>query len=133
MKGEIEMRQQTVNVKGLEHPAAVPVACRIGPILATSAVLGKDPASGELPEGAEDQARNAFINLRRVLEAAGMDLGDVVKLTIFVLDNKYRDIVYKYWNETYPNPERRPARHTLLQPVGIGLLQLEALAVAKDA
>ncbi len=127
------MRQIAINIEGHEHPAAVPVACRIGPILATSAVLGKDPVSGELPDNAEEQARNAFINLRRVLEAAGMDLGDVIKLTIFVLDNKYRDVCYKYWNETYPDPQHMPARHTLLQPVGIGLLQLEVLAVAKDA
>ena len=127
------MRQKGITVKGLEHPASVPVACRIGPILATSAVLGKDPETGHLPDDAEAQARNAFINLKRVLAAAGMDVGDVVKLTIFVLDNKYRDVVYKYWNECYPDPQRMPARHTLLQPIGVGLIQLEALAVAKDA
>jgi len=124
------MTKKSIHVKGLEHPANVPVARRIGPFLATSAVIGKDPATGELPADAEDQARNAFVNLRRVLEAAGMSLDDVIKLTIFVFDNKYRDLVYKYWNETYPDPQRRPARHTLLQPIGVGLIQLEALAVA---
>jgi len=127
------MRQKSIEVKGLEHNAPIPMACRIGPILASSGIGGKDPATGKLPAEPDRQAFHCFDNLKRVLAAGGLDLGDVVKLTVFVVDESHRDAINKYWNECYPDPHRRPARHTLVAPLRGGqLMQLEALAVSKD-
>jgi len=68
-----------------------------------------------------------------VLQKGGLDLGDVVKLTVFVADDKFRDAVNVYWLQCYPDAARRPARHTLVMPLRGGMLvQLEALAVAKE-
>ena len=128
------MRQRSIHVEGLVHAAPIPLGCRVGPILATSGVGGRDPATGQLPPDADGQARNAFANLGRILEAGGMDFGDVVKLTVFVVDEVHRDAINRHWLERYPDPDRRPARHTLVLPLRGGmLLQLEALAVAKEA
>ncbi len=128
------MSQKPINVKGLEHSGGVPSACRVGPIVATSVIMGRDPITGKMPPDAEGQARNAFRNLRSILVAGGLDLDDVVKLTIYVADNADRDTIFKYWNESWPDAARRPARRTLEIPLRNGwLVQLEALAVAKDA
>jgi 2-iminobutanoate/2-iminopropanoate deaminase len=128
------MSQQTINLPGLEHSGGVPAACRVGPIVATSVIMGRDPRTREMPAGAEEQARNAFDNLGAVLAAAGLSVDDVVKLTIYVSEDHDREATAKYWNACWPDPERRPARRTLLIPMRNGWrVQLEALAVAKDA
>jgi 2-iminobutanoate/2-iminopropanoate deaminase len=128
-----ERRQKSIEVEGLGHGAPIPMGCRVGPILMTSGVGGKDRKTGKTPEDADGQARNAFDNLKAVLAAADLGLGDVVKITVYVVDDKYRNEINKYWEECYPDPHKRPARHTLVMPLRGVLLQLEAFAVAKGA
>jgi enamine deaminase RidA (YjgF/YER057c/UK114 family) len=120
--------QTVINLKGLEHPEASPVACHIGPLLVSGAITGKDPESGAMPDDGESQARNAFANLKRVLAAAGMGLDDVAKLTIYIADDKHRAAAIKYWAQTFPDPNRRPARRTLLAPIHAGVVQVEIIA-----
>ncbi len=129
------MRQQSIEVEGLSHVSApIPMGCRVGPVLATSGIGGKDPDSGEMPPGAEAQAMNCFENLRRVLAAGGLGLGDVVKVTVYVADEAHRAAVNAPWLKHFPDPQRRPARHALVMPLRGGMLvQIEALAVAGDA
>ena len=126
-----ERRQKSIEVEGLGHGAPIPMACRVGPVLMTSGVGGKDRKTGKTPEDADGQARNAFDNLKAVLAAGGLGLGDVAKITVYVVDDKYRTEINKYWEECYPDPHKRPARHTLVMPLRGVLLQLEAFAVAK--
>ena len=128
------MRQKSIEVEGLQHNAPIPLGCRIGPIFASSGIGGRDPATGKMPAEPDRQAFHCFDNLKRVLAAAGLDLGDVVKMTVFVADESHRDAVNKYWLECYPDPHQRPARHSLVMPLRGGMVvQLEVLAVAKDA
>lgn len=128
------MRQKSIEVKGLEHAAPIPAACRVGPILATSGIGGRDPASGKIPADVDRQAYHCFENLKSLLAAGGMGLGDVVKITVFVTDDAHREAVNKYWLQCYPDAHRRPARHSHVAPLRGGLLvQIEALAVAKEA
>ena len=70
-------------------PAAVGPYCHAklcSNTLYTSGQLGLVPATGELPDGVEAQARQALENLKAVLEAGGMALSDVVKTTVFLAD-----------------------------------------------
>jgi 2-iminobutanoate/2-iminopropanoate deaminase len=128
-----ERRQKSIEVEGLGHGAPIPMGCRVGPILMTSGVGGRDRKTGKTPEDADGQAHNAFDNLKAVLAAADLGLGDVVKITVYVVDDKYRNEINKYWEECYPDAHKRPARHTLVMPLRGVLLQLEAFAVAKGA
>ena len=41
---------------------------------------------GSAPEGAAEQAEQVWRNLITVLETAGLDLGDVVKMTSYIVD-----------------------------------------------
>lgn len=43
------------------------------------------------PPTFEAQARNAFLNVDRQLRAAGMTKENLVKVTVFLADRKYRD------------------------------------------
>ena len=59
-------------------------------ILVSSGMLGmrKD---GTIPESTEEQVEAAFDNVEAVLRAAGMEMGDIVKMTTFITDARYRD------------------------------------------
>lgn len=52
----------------------------------SSGQIGIDPATGKLPEGIEAQAEQALVNLENVLRAAGSDMTQVLKTTVFVTD-----------------------------------------------
>jgi 2-iminobutanoate/2-iminopropanoate deaminase len=99
-------------------------------VLCTSAVSGKDAATGALPADAGDQARHAFANLRAVLEAGGADMGDIVKLSVTISDETVRGAVNEQWLASFPDARDRPARHITVHELQHGMrLQLEALAV----
>ena len=117
------MYQKSIEVEGLSHASApIPIGCRVGPVLATSGIGGKNPASGEMPPGAEAQATNCFENLRLVLVAGGLGLDDVVKVTVYVADEAHRAAVNAPWLKHFPDPARRPARHALVMPLRGGML-----------
>ncbi|MGX9425871.1 MULTISPECIES: RidA family protein [Bradyrhizobium] len=56
--------------------------------------------------GFRAQGEQAFVNLRRVLEAGGSSLDDVIKVTIFVTDmGNFKEVVElrrKFFSEPYP-------------------------------
>ena len=123
-------RQHSIEVENIGHAAPIPVATKVGNVLATSAIGGRDQKTGKLAPDGDGQARFAFENLKTILAKGGMGLGDVVKITCFVTDDALRDSINKYWLECFPDEHKRPARHTLVLPLRGGvLLQIDALAV----
>lgn len=121
---------RSIHTAGASHKAPIPAAARVGPILCTSAVSGKDPLSGELPADIETQARNTFANLRAVLAAGGASLDNVVKFSVTIKDNAAREAVNAQWLAAFPDPHDRPARHIVVADLQHGMqLQIEAMAV----
>ena len=60
-------------------------AVRAGELLFVAGQVGLDPATGSVPDGSfEAEARQAFLNLRTIVEAAGAGLERVVKTTVFL-------------------------------------------------
>ena len=56
-------------------------------IVITSGQLPLDPKTGEfVPGGVKEQTRQSLQNVRAVLQAAGLELGDVIKTTVFLKD-----------------------------------------------
>lgn len=71
-----------------------------------------DPASGELVEGSvSDQTRRCLENLAAVVEAAGSDLGRVLKVTAYLTDMQD----FPAFNEVYGEffAQDPPARATV--------------------
>jgi 2-iminobutanoate/2-iminopropanoate deaminase len=62
------------------HGIEVPAGARW---LAVSGQIGA-ARDGSVPAGIEAQAENAWRNIKAILEDAGMGLGDIVKVTIFL-------------------------------------------------
>jgi 2-iminobutanoate/2-iminopropanoate deaminase len=123
---------RSIDLPGASHNAPIPAGARVGNILCSSAISGKDAASGKLPEDAAQQAANAFANLKALLQAGGASLDDIVKLTVTIRDNAVRDAVNAQWLACFPDPHDRPARHIVLHDLQHGMwLQLEAMAVVQ--
>ncbi|MBC1425086.1 RidA family protein [Listeria seeligeri] len=61
-------------------------AVKVNGLIFTSGQLGINPATGELAEGAVNQAEQAFRNLAAVLEEAGSGLDKIIKATVFFKD-----------------------------------------------
>ena len=77
-----------------------------------SGQLGLDPKSGQFAgEGVEAQTHQVLKNLQAVLQAAGSDLGKVVKTTVFLADMND----FQAMNGVYAGyfPEPAPARSTV--------------------
>lgn len=71
-----------------------------------SGQIGLEPASMQMVEGIEAQIHQVFSNLKAVAGAAGGNLGDVVKLNVFLTDlsnfAKVNEIMAQYFQPPYP-------------------------------
>ena len=123
--------RRSIHVPGFSHGnLPIPAASCVGNVIATGGIPGVDLATQAFPADAEAQAHNAFQLLRRILAAAGATTDDVVKVTVFVKEVGVREFVNREWTAMFPDPDSRPARHTLNYDLPAPmLLQLEALAV----
>ena len=81
-------------------------AVHAGGTLYLSGQIGLDPQTMEMADGFEAQAHQVFSNLRAVCTAAGGDLNDAVKLTVYLSDlanfAKLNEIMAGYFAEPYP-------------------------------
>jgi len=125
---------QSIDVPGLSHKAPIPVGSRVGHVLCSSALSGKDPATGQLGSTPAAQVQLVFDNLRRFLEAGGATLNHVVKLAIYIKDDTVREQINPHWLACWPDAAHRPARHITVHDLQHGMaIQIEALAVITQA
>ena len=123
---------RSIDLPGASHSAPIPAGARVGNILCSSAIAGKDAATGALPPDAATQARLAFANLRALLAAGGATLADVVKLGVTIKDNTVREAINAEWLACFPDSHDRPARHITVHDLQHGMwLQLEVMAVIR--
>ena len=106
-------------------------AIRTDAFIFTAGQIGIDPTTGELITGAvEEQTRQALSNLRNVIEAAGSNMDNVVKTTVFLKDMadfpKMNAIYAEFFGE---NPPARSTIAVAALPKG-GLVEVEAVVLA---
>ncbi|MDE2398439.1 MAG: RidA family protein [Burkholderiales bacterium] len=123
--------KRSIHVPHIGHKAPIPLGARVGGLICSSAIAGKDPQTGALPADPAAQCRNAFANLGALLAAGGATLADVVRLTVTLADEALRDELNLHWLAAFPDPDDRPARHVAVQSLPHGLaVQLEVIALA---
>ena len=81
-------------------------AVEVNGLVYTSGVIPVDPATGNIPEGSVAQARQAFANMKHLVEAAGSSMDKVIKTTVFIKEmNDFaaiNEVYAKYFPEPYP-------------------------------
>lgn len=105
--------RRSINVGGVRHINPIPAASRIGNMVMSSVISGKDPASGKLPETIEAQCANMFGHVRAIIEAAGGTPNDIIKMTVWLKDQSRREALNAEWVKMFPDPASVPARHAL--------------------
>mgnify|MGYP001056316411 CR=1 FL=1 len=74
-----------------------------------SGQLGIDPSTSEMLEGFEAQANMVFHNIKAVLDAAGMGMSHVVKVSVFLKDmddfGALNEIYARNFSAPYPARE----------------------------
>jgi 2-iminobutanoate/2-iminopropanoate deaminase len=125
---------RSLEIEGVGHGSApIPMGARVGPLLYSSGISGKDAATSTLPAGAEDQVRHAFLNMRSLLAAGGASVDDVVRVTVYLKDGAVREPLNKEWVAMFPDPHDRPARHALMYDLQAGMVvQLEVVAYVQS-
>lgn len=106
------MTRRSVHAEGYSHQTAIPTGSRVGPLLASSIIVGFDPGTRSMPEAADDQLRNVLRHAGAIIAAGGATWDDVVKMTFHVATGDVRDVVERQWVELFPDADNRPARHT---------------------
>lgn len=103
-------------------------AIEINGMVYTSGVIPVDPATGEIAEGVEAQASQAFQNLSNLVEAAGSRVENIVKTIVFIKEmndfGKINEIYKNYFKEPFP---ARSCVEVARLPKDV-LLEVEAVA-----
>lgn len=96
-----------------------------------SGQIGLDPDTMQMINGIDAQIRQVFNNLRAVATASGGDLGDIVKLNIFLtdLDNfaLVNEVMASYFVQPYP---ARAAVGVKALPRG-ALVEMDAIMIVQ--
>ena len=106
-----------------------PQAVVAGKFIFLSGTPGFNPASGQLSESFEEQARQSFLNIKTILEELGCSMDKIVKTTVFMVSGNDFKILNKVYAEIFP--DTAPARSTpqvMPFPTGI-LISVECIAL----
>ena len=126
---ELEMKNVISTDKA---PAAIgpySQAIEVNGMVYTSGVIPVVPATGEIPEGSVEQAKQALTNLSNLLEAAGSSMDKVVKTTVFIKEmNDFaaiNEVYATFFTDAFPS---RSCVEVARLPKDV-MLEIEAIAV----
>ena len=113
-----------------------------GSLVFTSMMSGREDAPDakqRIPIEASREIELLFERIRNFTEAAGGDLGSILNVTFFVMDNAevgppadYHAIIEKEFAKMFPDTAHQPAHHTLnVAPAGLRGERVEAVLAAQ--
>jgi 2-iminobutanoate/2-iminopropanoate deaminase len=125
------MPRRSIDVTSFTHVNPIPCASRVGPLLVSSVIVGRDPGASTIPDSPEAQYANCFHHIGEMLREADADWRHVARITFFVPDIAFRDACNPVWLEHFPDPASRPARHNQVIP-GAKVVTCEFIAYVDD-
>ena len=122
-------KRESINLPGMAHGAPIPMGSKIGNIVHSSGISGRDQVKNVMPEDPQEQANCLFDNVRQFMEIAGGSPADILHMTFFMNDEKDRDFINGPWKAMFPDEHSRPSRHAVTTEVRQGRFQAELMAV----
>ena len=123
------MARKRLQPASLADPVRYSHGYRVGNTVYLAGALGTEP-DGSFVADIRVQTRRAFEKLATVMAEAGGALADIVKLTVYVTDMRWRDGYGAVRAEFFPG---EPPASTLVQIVALAepsaLIEIEAIAV----
>ncbi len=126
-------RRKAIFVDGFSHKNPIPPASRLGDWIATGVISGRDAQRNISPDPLT-QARAMFVNLDKILAAAGASKDDILKLNVWIASESIRAHLNTAWLEVFPDAQTRPARQVMIYAhlTEGQLLTCDALAIARE-
>jgi enamine deaminase RidA (YjgF/YER057c/UK114 family) len=122
--------RKAIHIAGFKHKNPIPNACRIGNLLVSGAILGVDPATGEVAQTIEEQCAHMFAHMKAIVEAGGGTTDHIIKMNVYLKDRGQRKPVNDEWLKMFPAEHSRPARHAQQVDLeGRSLVQCDFMAV----
>jgi len=109
-------------------------AIKAGNLLFLAGQVGQDPRTGKVPEGdIEAEIRQAFENIKNIVESAGSSLEFIVRTLTFVTDLN----IYPHFRKVRAEylPTKAPPVNSFIQASGLQLgasIEIEAIALIPD-
>jgi 2-iminobutanoate/2-iminopropanoate deaminase len=126
-------RRRSIHVGGFSHANPVPAAARIGDLVYSGAITGRDPETKVLPPDLDTQCVHLFAHVRQIVEAAGGTTDDIIKITVYLRDFRDRAALNREWEAMFTDPDDRPARQALPADLdGDMRVQCDFVAVLSD-
>lgn len=106
------MVKQFIHTQNAPQPAgAYSQAIKAGPFVFVAGQRPADPKTGKTESTIEEQTRQTLLNIKSIIEASGLALSDVVKVSVFLKnasDFQKMNKVYQTFFQTNP-----PTRTTI--------------------
>jgi 2-iminobutanoate/2-iminopropanoate deaminase len=127
LKKEIYMVKRVITLPDAPKLPFSP-AIRAGDYIFVSGQIGHIDAGGKEVKGIEAQVKQCLENMKRVLVAAGSSLDDVVKVTVFLRNEKD----FAKMNEVYQSyfTKDQPARSTVIAGLVMPSMLIEMDCIA---
>ncbi len=81
-------------------------AIEAGGFVFASGQIPVDPATGNIPEGIEAQAKQALTNVKNLMEASGLSMDNIVKTSVFIKDMndfaKVNEVYATFFDNDFP-------------------------------
>jgi 2-iminobutanoate/2-iminopropanoate deaminase len=120
---------------GPAHMAGMVAGVRAGNLIFFSAIRGRDPVTKKFSDDTKVQAAHAFDGLKVMLEHRKLTLKHVVKVTMYMNDLSYRDLIHEVWMKYFPvDPPARTAFQVVnasAAPHGNAHFVLDVVALAE--
>ena len=124
------MTKQTVHTPDSPQPVGTySQAVKTGNLLFVSGQIPIDPDNGELVQGTfKERARQVLNNIKNIVEAAGTDMNNVVKTTVFLTDlSNFAEVNEVYSEFFVSDPPARAAVQVSKLPLGADI-EIECIA-----
>ena len=101
-----------------------------GDMIFTAGQIGKDPATGNIPQTLGEQTEQVLRNIAAILKEAGASMDDVVKTTVHLANfdgfDEFDAAYRKHFHEPYP------VRTTVESGLGDVLVEIDVVAIRKS-
>jgi 2-iminobutanoate/2-iminopropanoate deaminase len=124
------MAREVIRPAGIGPNAILSPGVRVGELIWTAGHTGRNPETGQTSDDIREQTRQTLENVKRVLEAGGSSMSNVVKVNIYLADIKDRPAVNEVYQQYFPS---NPPGRTCIGNAGFDgntLIEIEAVAVA---
>jgi 2-iminobutanoate/2-iminopropanoate deaminase len=122
--------RRAVHLAGVSHGPGRPAGSRIGNMVYSATLSGRDLATGELSGDPATQMATLFENMVSFLEAAGATIEDVIRVEFTLAAPEYRDTLNEEWLKYFHDEESLPTRKATIGSVpGGAIADFELIAV----